>query len=180
MVGRGFDGRLAAGRHHEGITKDWQLVSQPLIDGVRVQEVKSVPTGYGHLTEIWRKDWGLDEGCAEQAFQSMLQPGEISGWHAHAKTTDRLFVSRGQMRIVLYDSRLDSPTHGRVSEFRFGEVRHALVVVPPRVYHGVQCMGSTPALLINVVDRAYDYVDPDHYRLPLESPEIPYRFDTSL
>ena len=41
---------------------------------------------------------------------------------------------------------------------------------------GVQSTDSAPSVLINAVDRAYDYVDPDHYRLPVESPEVPYRF----
>lgn len=163
-------------KDREGITKDWQLVGQPLIEEVQVQEIRSVPTGYGHLTEIWRKDWSLDAGVVSQAFQSVIEPGQISAWHAHAHTTDRLFVSHGQMRIVLYDARPDSATHGLVNEFRFGEVRHAIVVVPPRVFHGVQAMTARPGTLINLVDRAYDYVDPDHYRLPLDSGEIPYRF----
>jgi dTDP-4-dehydrorhamnose 3,5-epimerase len=163
-------------KDREGITKDWQLVGQPRIEGVRVQEIRSVPTGYGHLTEIWRRDWGLDEKDVDQVFQSVLEPGEISAWHAHAHTTDRLFVGLGQMRIVLYDSRPDSATHGLVNEFRFGDVRRALVVVPPHVYHGVQCTHSKPSVLINLVDRAYEYVDPDHYRIPSDSPQVPFRF----
>ena len=33
-----------------------------------------------------------------------------------------------------------------------------------------------PALLLNLVNRAYQYEDPDHWRLPLDTDKIPYRF----
>jgi dTDP-4-dehydrorhamnose 3,5-epimerase len=79
-------------------------------------------------------------------------------------------------RIALYDARPDSPTHGVVNEFRFGSLRPALVTVPPRIWHGVQNVGDGVAVVLNLVDRAYDYEDPDHWRVPADSAEIPYRF----
>ena len=35
------------------------------------------------------------------------------------------------------------------------------------------------ALVPNLPSRAYDYADPDHYRLPYDSPEIPYAWSAS-
>ncbi len=160
----------------QSITRDWQMVNQELIDGVVVHEVKNVPTNYGHLTEIFRADWRLDEFGVDQVFQSVLEPGGISAWHAHAVTTDRLFVNHGRMKIVLYDAREDSPTHGKINQFRFGTVRPAMVVVPPKVWHGVQNINSQPSMLINAVDHAYRYEQPDHYRVPMDTPLIPYSF----
>jgi dTDP-4-dehydrorhamnose 3,5-epimerase len=86
------------------------------------------------------------------------------------------FVSYGRARVVLYDGREDSPTHGVVNEFRFGTIRPAMIHIPPRVWHGVQNVGDEVAILVNIVDRAYDYEDPDHWRVPADSPEIPFRF----
>lgn len=81
----------------------------------------------------------------------------------------------GRLLIALYDGRGDSPTRNRTVDFRIGAERPGLVIVPPGVWHGVRNIGSTPLLMINVVDRAYDYEDPDHYRLPVDTPHIPYR-----
>jgi dTDP-4-dehydrorhamnose 3,5-epimerase len=162
-------------RDSQGITRDWQFVNQRIIEGVRIKEVVSVMTGYGALTEVYRKDWVLDQGKVDQVFVSSLEPGGISGWHAHAETTDRLFVATGRMRIVLYDSRKNSPTFSAVNEFRFGAGRPGLVVIPPKVWHAVENISSAPVLLINAVDKAYCYESPDHYRLPLETDQIPYR-----
>jgi dTDP-4-dehydrorhamnose 3,5-epimerase len=159
------------------ITSDWNARQDP-IAGVRAREVKNVIKGNGDvLCEIFRRDWLLDEGVIDQVFQSVINPGNISAWHVHQHTTDRLFVSQGLLRIVLYDAREDSPTCERINEYRYGAGRPALLIIPPGVWHGVQNISDTPALLVNLVDRAYCYEDPDHWRLPLDTEKIPYRFE---
>ena len=160
----------------QSITADW-LRLEDLIDGVQVREVKNVGKRQGGvLTEIFRRDWDLDEGTVDQIFQNILQPGEVSGWHVHQFTIDRIFVNWGRMRIGLYDARAASPSFGRANEFHFGIDRPALVVIPPGVWHAVQNNTGVAAALINIVDKAYQYEDPDHWRLPIDTPEIPYKF----
>ena len=41
-------------------------------------------------------------------YQSRLFPGAIGAWSCHLRTTDRLFVNQGHLKIVLYDARDDS------------------------------------------------------------------------
>ena len=163
-------------KDRQSITSDWDLVNQTLIEGVVLREVKNVPKGNGALTEVYRRDWGTDDLPVEQVFQVTLLPKGISAWHTHEVTTDRLFANHGLIRIVLYDARQDSPTYGVLNEFKLGTIRPGLVVVPPKVWHGVQNISDTPSLLLNLVDRAYRYEDPDHWRLPQDSPLIPYQF----
>ena len=161
------------------IDGEWRAIGRPLIAGVQVKEMRHVPTGYGYLTEIWRRDWGLDDVAVDQVFQSTLAPGGVSAWHAHAETTDRLSVNQGLIRVVLYDARRSSPTFGLVNELQLGTIRPGLIVIPPRVWHGVQNADAAPSSLLNLVDRAYRYEGPDHWRLPPDTSEIPYRFTTS-
>jgi len=163
-----------ATRDRQTITARWTPSNLRLIDGVVIHEVMNVPKHGGYLTEIFRSEWAGTNAVVDQVFQNVLDPGSISAWHAHEDTTDRLFVSHGSMRIVLYDARNGSPTHGTVNELLFGTVRPALVIVPPHVWHGVQNAASTPGLLLNLVDRAYDYEHPDHWRLPADTTQIPY------
>lgn len=161
----------------QSVTSDWQPADMPLIDGVRVREVRNVPTAGRLTTELYRRDWGLDQEPVDQVFQVRLEPGTVSAWHAHAHTTDRLFVTEGLIKIVLCDLREGSPTHRQINEFRCGPVRPMLVIVPPRVWHGVQNVSSGPAAIVNIVDHAYDYESPDHWRLPSDTEHIPYSFD---
>jgi dTDP-4-dehydrorhamnose 3,5-epimerase len=56
-------------------------------------------------------------------------------------------------------------------------VRPALVTIPPRVWHAVRNLSSTPSMMLNLTDRAYSYEDPDHWRLPADTDRIPFRFE---
>jgi len=165
-----------AAKDTQTVSAQWAPLGQTLIDGVRVHEVRHVPKASGRLTEIYRRDWLTDAETVDQVFQVVMLPGRITAWHAHERTLDRLFVSEGSARIVLFDSRPDSPTRGVINQFLFGEHRPALVVIPPRVWHGVQNIGGTPVRIINMVDRAYDYASPDHWRVAADSPHVPFTF----
>jgi len=159
----------------QSVTHDWQPL-QELIAGVQVKEVKSVVRDNGYLTEIWREDWPLAPAHVGQVFQAVIEPGGISAWHAHRKATDRLFANHGLLKVVLYDARPDSSTAGRVNVFRCGSVRPMLIVVPCGIWHGMQNLAATPALLLNLSDQPYRYEAPDHWRLPPDTDRIPYSF----
>ena len=154
------------------ITSSWDKLRE-LIDGVQIHEVRPVPGDRGVLTEILRVEWD-PENPVGQVFQVRLFPGQLAAWHCHQGAVDRLSVISGHAKIVLYDGREGSPTHGAVNEFHMGQSRPGLLVIPPEVWHGVKCLGATDAVLINCPSDAYCYEDPDHWRLPEDSPHIPY------
>ncbi len=157
----------------QSITPAWQKLQQ-LLAGVTVREVLHVPGERGVLTEVFRPDWDVQHVGVGQVFQVKLGPGMLSAWHCHMNTTDRLFCGAGLVKIVLFDGRSESATFGRLNEFLVGDPRPTLIVVPPGVWHGVHNIGATDAMVLNLPDRAYEYEDPDHYRLPPDTPEIPY------
>lgn len=163
-----------------GAKKDPQIITsswhkpQPLIEGVAVREILHVPGDRGVLTEIFRAEWVAGDAHVAQVFQIQLFPGALSAWHCHARATDRLFSCQGYLKLVLYDARPASPTHGLVNELHIGQARPTLVLVPPNVWHGVRNLGDAFAVVVNCPSHAYDYDDPDHYRLPSDTAEIPY------
>jgi dTDP-4-dehydrorhamnose 3,5-epimerase len=164
-----------ATRDRQSVTRDWQP-QLDLIAGVTIKEVRNVQKDNGYLTEMWRDDWALSGAPIAQVFQASIEPAGISAWHVHQNATDRLFANHGFLKVVLYDARAGSASHGRVNVLRCGTTRPMLIIVPPGVWHGVQNLGSTPALLLNLPDRAYTYESPDHWRLPHDSNQIPYSF----
>jgi len=48
------------------------------------------------------------------------------------------------------------------------------VQIPEFVYHGFKCVGQGEALIVNVPTEMYDYKEPDEYRLPPDTKDIPY------
>jgi dTDP-4-dehydrorhamnose 3,5-epimerase len=167
----------SATKDEQSIAADWQLFRPRVIAGVAVREVRNVPRDDGCLTELYRRDWELDGAEVAHVFQVVLLPGAVSAWHAHEHALDRLFIAQGLAKIVLYDARSDSPTRGVVNVFRLGDVRPGLLVVPPRVWHGLQNVGDRPCTVVNLADRVYCYEDPDHWRVASDCAEIPYRFE---
>jgi dTDP-4-dehydrorhamnose 3,5-epimerase len=168
-----------ARRDRQSITRDWAKSDVKLIDGVIHRETRPVMTNYGYLVEMYRAEWfSVGDQKIDQVFMSCLAPRALSAWHAHGETTDRIFIASGSARIVLFDGREGSPTRGTINEFRVGSIRPALLVIPPRVWHGVQNVDTTePLVLLNAVDQAYRYEEPDHWRVPPDSPSIPYAFE---
>lgn len=170
-------GYIAGSVHDsQSITAEWEFL-QDVIDGVKLREVRNVIKKQGGvLTEVYRNDWALDGGEVGQVFQNLLNPGAISGWHVHQHTTDRIFVNLGAMKVVLYDARAGSATHKLVNEFVLGLTRPGMLLVPPGVWHAVQNVGTEVSGLLNIVDKAYAYEAPDHWRLPADTDKIPYSF----
>jgi dTDP-4-dehydrorhamnose 3,5-epimerase len=134
----------------------------------------------GELCEIYNPAWGVSDAPLVYVYSVMIRPGKLKGWVYHAKQHDRVFVSVGVLKWVLYDLRENSPTKHMINEFYMGERRPGLLTIPPYVAHATQNVGTIEAVFVNMPTRAYEHADPDKYRIPVESGVIPYSFDTGL
>jgi dTDP-4-dehydrorhamnose 3,5-epimerase len=81
---------------------------------------------------------------------------------------------------VLYDSRKESKTFGEIGEFIVGKDNPLLIQIPPLVYHGFMGTADPESIVFNMPTALYDYKKPDEYRLPFDSPEIPYHWGEGL
>ncbi|MBX9776926.1 MAG: dTDP-4-dehydrorhamnose 3,5-epimerase family protein [Xanthobacteraceae bacterium] len=160
-------------------TADGKLRLQP-IDGVKYRLARPVSHHHGHLTEVFRTDWGLTELPLVQVNLTTTFPGRIRAWGIHRQTVDRLFAASGAFCIVCYDGRQNSPTFGCVNEFVLGERNQGLVVIPPGVYHGWKNIGYDEGAIVSMPSRLYDHNGPDRWELPWDSDAaraaIPYRW----
>jgi dTDP-4-dehydrorhamnose 3,5-epimerase len=78
------------------------------------------------------------------------------------------------VKVPLYDDREGSRTKGEINEFFVGEKNPMLISVPPLVYHGFKAVGEETAYFLSVPTLAYNYQEPDEYRLPPDTDMIPY------
>ena len=160
------------------LDSNWQKI-EVLINGIRLKEILHVPRDHGVITEIYRPEWDSTGLPVVQCYQSRLFPGAIGAWSCHSRQIDRLFVNQGLMKLVLYDGREQSKTYQLINEFHIGDARPTFIVIPEGVWHGVQNLGTNDVLMLNFPTAAYQYEDPDHYRLPFDSDKIPYSWLTS-
>ena len=144
-----------------------------MIVGVKTKLLKVIPDERGRLMEILRSDEEIFMRFG-QVYMTTAFPGVVKGWHYHKVQYDNMIVVKGMMKIVLYDSRKDSPTHKEVNEFFLGDYNPQLLQIPPLVFHGFKCVSESEALVINIPTEAYNYSLPDEYRVPPDDNDIPY------
>lgn len=141
------------------------VVTRDLIAGVKIAPLRRVPDERGWLMEILRADQPDLFTRFGQVYVSATYPGVVKAWHYHQRQVDNFACVAGMVKLVLVDTREDSPTLGAINEFFIGVQQPMLVQVPSRVYHGWKCISLEPSLVVNVPDQPYDHAAPDEHRL---------------
>ena len=146
------------------VPSKFAAASKVPIQGVKTRALRVVPDERGWLMEILRADDELFQKFG-QVYVSATYPGVVKAWHYHKVQVDHFACVAGMVKLVLVDTREDSPTRGAVNEFFIGIQNPMLVQVPNLIYHGWKCISDEPSLVVNVPTETYRYKDPDEYRL---------------
>jgi dTDP-4-dehydrorhamnose 3,5-epimerase len=135
------------------------------IHDVKTKKLRLVPDERGFLLEVLRADDEEFFTKFGQVYVSATYPGVVKAWHYHKVQVDHFACVSGMVKLVLIDTREDSPTRGAVNEFFIGSQNPVLVQVPNLVYHGWKCISDEMSLVVNVPTELYHHGDPDEYRL---------------
>ncbi len=143
-----------------------------MIHGVEIKKLVTHVDERGFFREIIRvTDEFFGEGFGQWS-HSLMYPGSAKAWHIHRRQIDWWYVPIGTLKVALYDTREDSPTHGKLQELFLGEnAEPAVLKIPPGVAHGCKAIGGT-AHLFYVTSRTYD--PQDEGRIPHNDPTIGY------
>ena len=158
---------------HEPFQPAPSLSTRTSIDGVLVKPLRLLRNERGQLMEVQRRDDDEFKGFG-QAYVTQSFAGVVKAWYRHRVQTDQVAVVTGTVKLVLYDDRADSRTHGQVDEIMMGDSAPRLVVIPSGVWHGFQAVGETSAFLLHLNSEPYRADDPDEERLDPDDPSIPY------
>lgn len=157
------------------MTPDGRSV-RTLIDGVWVHDIPTQMDERGTLFEAFDPRWEWSPGDMVSAHCFTIRPGMVKGWVLHETYDDRTLVLAGEMKLVLFDPRPDSPTAGQVDEIFLSGERRQIVRTPQNVWHAAQNIGISDLMVLDMPTRLYDYAAPDKHRLPLDTKLIPYSF----
>lgn len=144
-----------------------------MIPGVEIKPLVRHADDRGYLAELLRSDEKIFSGFG-QANVTLTYPGIVKAWHYHRLQDDLWACVSGMIRVGLYDLREGSETFGQTAELYLGDYSPQLVKIPIGVAHGYTVLGSAPAILIYFVTKPYDREQPDEYRIPWDSPDIPF------
>ena len=150
----------------------------PGIEGVQVERLTTHADPRGLLNPVIDVRHSFWDEPIVYAYRFSILPGRIKGWGMHDLQTDRYFVVSGDVRVVLFDGRDNSPTAGSIVQVNFTDRTPGLVKIPPGVWHADQNWGETEAHVVNFPTRPYDPDSPDKHRIDPHCGAIP--FDWSI
>jgi len=122
-----------------------------MIKGVQVTNKRIIPDDRGKIMHIMKSS---DEqfNTFGEVYCSTVFPGVVKGWHMHKEMTLNYVVLKGNIKFVLFDARIDSPTYKEIQEIIIGENQYVMVTVPPFVWNGFKGIGLEEAFVINFTD----------------------------
>jgi dTDP-4-dehydrorhamnose 3,5-epimerase len=145
-----------------------------MIDGVRVTPLDQILDERGKVMHMLRSDSDVFRGFGEIYF-SCVYPGAIKGWHLHKKMILNYAVPHGNIKFVLYDDRVGSPTRGEIQEIFMGPNHYCLVTVPPMIWNGFKGIGTEMAIVANCASIPHDPEEME--RRGPSDPSIPYDWE---
>lgn len=125
------------------------------IDGVLIVPLTRIPDERGTVMHMLKR---TDPHFVEfgEIYFSTIYPGVVKGWHRHAEMTLNYACVHGRIKLVLFDGREGSPTHGNLMEVFLGPDQYSLVQVPPGVWNGFKGMGDGASILANCSTKPHD------------------------
>jgi dTDP-4-dehydrorhamnose 3,5-epimerase len=154
-------------------TPEGELLA-PLPEGVTFHEVTTHVDDRGTVCELYDERWDWHPDPLVFAYTFTIRPGKVKGWGMHKRHEDRYLLLHGEMEVVFYDERDDSSTSGLVASVVLSHHNRRLMNIPVGVWHATKNLGDTDLLCVNFPTIPYEHTDPDKYRLPLDTDQIPY------
>ena len=129
--------------------------SETMIDGVKIVPLKKIPDERGTVMHMLKAS---DPHFTEfgEIYFSTIHSGVIKGWHLHSRMIINYAVPVGMIKLVIYDSRENSPTKGELMELFIGEENYVLVQVPAGIWNGFKGIGTKTAMVANCASIPHD------------------------
>lgn len=142
-----------------------------MIDGVKIKPLRQILDERGKIMHMLRADAAEFQSFGEIYF-SWVFPGAVKAWHLHTKMILNYAVPVGNIKLVLFDDREGSPSHGETQEIFMGQDNYVLVTIPPLVWNGFKGIGDQNAMVANCASIPHD--PEEIMRLSPLDPKISY------
>lgn len=151
------------------------LTSTPSIDGVAIYPLRQIKDERGMVMHMLRGDAAHFEKFGEIYF-SVVLPGVVKAWKLHKEMVLNFAVPQGEIKLVIYDGRPDSPTHGVVQEIVTGIDRYGLIRIPNGVWYGFRGEAETSSMIANCA--TLPHTPGESEQIDMHSTTIPYKWQT--
>ncbi|MGB2710453.1 MAG: hypothetical protein WBC33_02985 [Conexibacter sp.] len=165
---------MPANRDVQTVTAAGERID-PLPEGMVVRDLVTHADERGTVCELYDLRWGVNPDALVFAYMFTIRPGKAKGWGIHREHEDRYAFLTGELELAFYDAREDSATAGGESRLVLHELDRKLITIPRGVWHAERNLGQVDVRVVNFPTIPYDHANPDKYRLPLDTDELPVR-----
>jgi dTDP-4-dehydrorhamnose 3,5-epimerase len=144
------------------------------IEGVIIRPLRRIPDERGTIMHGVRRDTQLNP--FGEVYFKKLYHGVVNGWHVHETLILNYICVLGMIKLVLYDCRETSPTHGAIEEIFIGDDNYVMVHIPTGIANGSKGMGVPFSILANVASEPHDPAL-KYLRIDPHSDVIPYSWE---
>lgn len=146
---------------------------RPVVEGVRTRRHPNHVDHRGRVMEIVNGDAAYWDEPVVFTYLFTVRVGQVKGWGIHETKRDRYCIVAGEMLVVLWDGRRDSPTHGMEQAVMLSPEGEQMLTIPIGVWHIDINVGTSECRVINHPTKPYDYENPDRRLLPWDTDQIP-------
>jgi dTDP-4-dehydrorhamnose 3,5-epimerase len=163
------------------VVRDVETVSsageriEPLPAGMVVRDLVTHLDERGSVCELYDLRWAVNPDPVVFSYLFTIRPGAAKGWGIHHEHEDRYAFLSGELELAFFDAREDSATARQESRLVLSAHARKLLVIPRGVWHAERNIGQVDVQVVNFPTIPYDHVNPDKYRLPLDTDELPVR-----
>jgi dTDP-4-dehydrorhamnose 3,5-epimerase len=145
-----------------------------MIHDVVVTPLRQIADQRGKVMHMLRSDALGFAGFGEIYF-SCVNAGAVKAWNRHRRMVCNYAVPSGQVRLVLFDDRPESPTRGALQEMVIGGDNYCLVTIPPLIWSGFKGLGAAMSIVANCASIPHDPSEGE--KLDPIANDIPFTWD---
>lgn len=148
-------------------------IIQTSIDGLIKSPLKVFPDERGKVMHMLKRTSPIFKEFGEIYF-SFTNHQVVKGWKLHTKMEQNFVVPVGKMKLVFFDARENSSTHGKIEEVVLSPEEYFLLQVPSGIWYAFKGLSKDPALLVNCATLTHDPTE--SLVKDLNTSDIPYNW----
>ena len=126
-----------------------------MIHDVKITQLKTIPDDRGKIMHMLRTDSEVFSRFGEIYFSTVFY-NSIKAWHLHKHSTLNYACVSGEVKLVLFDDRENSPTKNQNQELILSPNNYFLVTIPPLIWNGFKGISKTESIIANCLTFPHD------------------------
>ena len=119
-----------------------------VIEGVKINKLRQIVDNRGKVMHMLRNDDKVFQKFGEIYF-STIYFKSIKGWHLHKESFLNYACIKGEVKLVLFDTRENSTSKNLHQEIILSPKNYSLVTIPPNVWNGFKGLDKDESIIAN-------------------------------